>query len=365
MTKPSRAACGSCHEDVNFASGENHVNLPQLDDNHCAECHTPNQTLDFDASIPGAHVVPNNSKSLPGLVTQILKVDNGVAGQAPMVTFKVTDKAGNPVDISKITQIRVIMNGSNVDYGVMPMGMARVSEDPSKTAGTNGVYAYQMTNKIPTAATGSFTISIQARNTVTLLPGTVKATAATDAATPVEYYFSVDKSKMVARRQVVATAKCAACHQNLGFVHGGMRANAMECSICHNPTLTDGTSKQSVNMATQIHSIHRGENLTNPYVLGTTNYQEIRFPGDLRDCTTCHINNSYQVDNVGAVAAVSTPDKLTPTTQPISAACQGCHDDRSTAIHTLVNSNQFGESCQTCHGIGAEFAVDTVHARIQ
>ena len=87
------------------------------------------------------------------------------------------------------------------------------------------------------------------------------------------------------RRQVVDTAKCANCHMNLGFVHGGTRANVQECVICHNPTLSDGTSKQSVNFAWQIHSIHRGENLANQYVLGTTNYQEVRFPGDLRDCT--------------------------------------------------------------------------------
>jgi OmcA/MtrC family decaheme c-type cytochrome len=30
---PSRAVCGSCHENVNFATGENHVNLPPINDN--------------------------------------------------------------------------------------------------------------------------------------------------------------------------------------------------------------------------------------------------------------------------------------------------------------------------------------------
>ena len=40
-TNPSRAACGACHDDVNFATGANHVNLPQLDDNQCAMCHIP------------------------------------------------------------------------------------------------------------------------------------------------------------------------------------------------------------------------------------------------------------------------------------------------------------------------------------
>src|ERR1017187_338269 len=35
MTAPSRAACGACHDNVNFATGLNHVNLPQVDDNMC------------------------------------------------------------------------------------------------------------------------------------------------------------------------------------------------------------------------------------------------------------------------------------------------------------------------------------------
>src|ERR1039457_6491840 len=138
-----------------------------------------------------------------------------------------------------------------------------------------------MTNKIPAAAAGSYTVSLEASNTVTLLPGTVIATPAVYAAAPVEFYFSVDKSAVAPRRQVVATAKCDACHMNLGFVHGGTRAATQECVECHNPALVDGTSSQSVNLAWQIHSIHRGENLVNPYTLGTTNYQDVRVPGDL------------------------------------------------------------------------------------
>jgi OmcA/MtrC family decaheme c-type cytochrome len=359
---PSRAACGSCHEDVNFATGENHVNLPQMDDNQCKNCHVSQATYDFDASIPGAHVVPNNSTSLPGVSLQILKVDNATPGNAPVVTFKVSDKAGNPLDISKLASIRVIIGGPNTDYNTGP-GAVRVSEDPSKTQGTDGIYTYQMTTKIPAASTGSYTVSLEARKNFTLMEGTKKETVASDNAMPVRTYFSIDNSKMVPRRQVVATEKCAACHQKLDFIHGGVRQNAMECPICHNPALFDGTSKQSVNMAVQIHSIHRGENLANPYVLGTTNFQEVRFPGDLRDCSTCHLDGTYRPENVGAQAMVQSPGGFMPQTAPISAACQGCHDDKATASHALANTTVLGESCATCHGQNADFAVDKVHAR--
>jgi OmcA/MtrC family decaheme c-type cytochrome len=359
---PTRATCGSCHDDVNFATGQNHVEV-QVDDTQCKTCHTSTAHLDFDASIPGAHVVPNNSTSMPGVVVKIMKVDNGTAGSAPTVTFSVFDKSGNPYnDLSKFATARLVLGGPNTDYQTGPGGI-RVTESVTAVQGTNGVFMYQMTNKIPAAATGSYTISIEAANNVTLLPGTTQATPAVDGAIPFEFYFSVDKSPMFPRRVVVATANCAKCHQNLEFVHGGTRPATQECTICHNPTLTDGTSKDSVSMATQIHSIHRGENLTNPYVLGTRNYQDLRFPGDLRDCNTCHAGQSYQVDNVGAQAMVATPGQFLPLTGPVAAACQGCHDDKATAAHALANTNSLGEACVVCHGIGAQFAVDTVHAR--
>ena len=283
-TNPSSAACGSCHDDVNFATGANHVSQPVTDDTQCKTCHSPVAVEDFDASIPGAQVIPSNSTSLPGLVTKILKVTGATPGNAPTVTFSVMDKSNNPVDISKITTIRVVLGGPNTDYQTGP-GAIRVSENPATTPGTNGVYTYTMTNKIPAGATGSFTVSIEASNTVTLLPGTVIATPAVDAAVPVEYYFSVDSSAVVARRQVVSTAKCQSCHMDLGagFVHGGTRGNTQECVICHNPSLSDGTSGQSVDLDVQIHSIHRGENLANPYVLGTTNYQSF---GSRATCAT-------------------------------------------------------------------------------
>jgi OmcA/MtrC family decaheme c-type cytochrome len=252
-----------------------------------------------------------------------------------------------------------------VDYGTGLTGMGRVSESPAATAtGSNGVYSYTMTNKLPTTAAGSYTVSIEASNTVNLDAGTTIATTATDAALPVELYFSVDKSKVLPRRQVVSVANCSSCHVNLQFVHGGTRANTQECVICHNPTLSDGTSGQSVDYAVQIHSIHRGSNLANPYTLGTTNFQSVLFPGDLRNCTTCHLPGTYLVENVGAKAVVASPGGFTKTTPPISAACQGCHDDIGTASHALANTTTLGESCTACHSAGEEFSVDRVHQRI-
>jgi OmcA/MtrC family decaheme c-type cytochrome len=365
-TNPSSAACGSCHDDVNFATGANHINLPVSNDSQCKTCHNSVATQDFDASIPGAHVVPQQSKSLPGLVTKIINVSNTTPGSSPVVTFSVADKSGNALDATKITSLRIVLSGGNVDYQTGPNAM-RGSETPTAAtlkASAGGVYTYTMTNKIPTTAAGSMTVSIEASNTVTLMPGTVVATPTADYAVPVEYYFSVDKTPVSARRTVVSMQKCQSCHSNLAFVHSSTRANTQECVVCHNPSLSDGTSGQSVDFSVQIHSIHRGSDLTNPYTLGTTNYQTVLFPGDLRDCTTCHNTGTYLVENIGAKAAVASPGGFTKTTPPTSAACQGCHDDVGTASHALANTTSLGESCTACHSAGMEFSVDRVHQRI-
>ena len=362
-TNPSAAVCTSCHDDVNLATGLNHMNLPQINDNQCKSCHASQATLDFDASIPGAHLISKNSTSLPGLVNKIISVDGTTPGTSPTVTFSVKDNSGKLMDLTKLTSIRLVLAGPNSDYNTGP-GPIRASETPTAAKVSNGVYVYTMTNKIPAAAAGSYTVSLEATNTVTVMANTLKATPAVDAATPVEFYFSVDKSAVTPRRQVVATAKCAACHVDLEFVHGGARAATQECTVCHNPALSDGTSGQSVNMSVQIHSIHRGENLANPYILGTTNYQDVKFPGDLRACTTCHLDGTYLVENVGAKAPVASPGGFTKTTGPIAAACQGCHDDIATASHALANTTVLGESCAACHSAGEAFSVDRVHQRV-
>ena len=68
---------------------------------------------------------------------------------------------------------------------------------------------------------------------------------------------------------------------------------------------------------------------------------------------------------MGAVAMVASPGSFTATTPPISAACQGCHDDKATAQHAMLNTGTLGESCVVCHGKNADFAVDKVHSRTQ
>ena len=87
---------------------------------------------EFDASVPGAHTVPNNSTALPGIVLKILQVTGATPGNAATVQFQVNDKSGNPVDITKLTTFSMVISGNNIDYGIQ---MPRTTEKPVTQAG--------------------------------------------------------------------------------------------------------------------------------------------------------------------------------------------------------------------------------------
>ena len=164
--QPNREACGGCHDNVNFATGDNHVNLPQVDDKQCANCHTPQGELPFDVSIEGAHISPTSYSGLPGMVINILKVDNATAGSKPAVTFTLKDSGGNPIAANSLTtspnRLAVVMAGPTTDYGYTSFGSdvttnGYVSEDATKsTCSTDGTCVYQFLHAVPDKAAGTF-----------------------------------------------------------------------------------------------------------------------------------------------------------------------------------------------------------------
>src|ERR1051326_2465249 len=332
---PSRAACGSCHDNVNFATGENHTsdNLPEVSDNQCANCHTPQGELEFDASILGAHTIPRLSASLPNTVFNLVKVENAAPGKSPTVTFGVQDKTGKTVAVPKMDRLSLALVGSTVDYANV------VSEDPRKTAVANGDGTYKYTFKaaIPANATGTFSIGIEGYSNQTLLPGTKKAVVVRDAGANKVISFSVDGSTLVPRRKVVAIENCNQCHSSLS-VHGDNRNQIEMCVLCHNPTATDADQRtaanqppQAVDFRTMIHKIHRGKNLDPAdqftvigFAKSVHNFNDVRFPGDLRNCEKCHVNASEQLPLNDNLLSVVTPRGYMNPTPPTAAACLAC-----------------------------------------
>ncbi len=370
LSSPSRRACGACHDDVNFATGDKHVDLPQVSDNLCATCHIPQGELEYDASIKGAHTIASFSSQLPGTTFSIARVENTGRGQKPTVSFTLKDKKGNVLDASTMDFLNLILAGPTSDYNDYK------SEDARKATRSGDQYVYSFTNAIPDNAVGTYVIGMEGYKNFKINPGTKKEQTVRDVGYNQLYYFGVMDSRPVPRRTAVTEEKCNTCHGTL-LLHGTIRRNIEYCLICHNPNTTDVGRRnkpellpaESVNFKTMIHKIHTGEDLKTDltiYGFGNTphNYNEVRFPGDRRDCTKCHVGTSYQLPlGPGLLASQAPRDYIRPL-PPETGACLSCHTSKPAAAHAGLNiSATLGEACSVCHGTSADFSVDKVHAR--
>ena len=407
VTEPSRAACGACHDDVNFATGANHAGGFQNDDTQCANCHIAQGETPFDASIMGAHVVPTDTAEfypqnpdtlLPGINLAITGVSDTSAGQNPVVNFTVLDDKGNAIPLSKVSTIQFTIAGPTTDYGYTSFGSdtastpGYVTESAAKAnCNSSGACVYTFTHVIPKGATGTYTIGGEARMSVTLLAGTTSQQTVTAAAKNPVANFSVDGSPVQPRRTVVALSNCNHCHVALSL-HGGLRNNNEFCVLCHNPSNTDFTQRpsavvaadktappQSINFDLLVHRIHDGVNVVpaggKPYVVvgfrGSHNdFSDVLFPamsptGEatyLKNCSMCHTNGSEQNLPIG-LNQVTDPQGWINPAQAVALACSGCHVSKPEASHFLANTTSLGEGCTVCHSAGAQFAVDAVHAQ--
>ena len=415
LTEPTRAACGACHDNVNFATGVNHPGGIQLDDTECANCHIPQGELPFDASILGAHVVPSDTAVLypqnpdpliSGINLAITSVTNTLAGQTPTVNFTLQDDKGNTIPVSQASTLQFTMAGPTTDYGYTSFGSdtastpGYVTESALKaTCSSSGACTYTFTHAIPSAATGTYTIGGEARMTVTVLAGTVSQQSVTEGAANPVVNFSVDGSPVTPRRTVVALSNCNNCHVALSL-HGSLRNNNEYCVLCHNPSNTDASQRanatvasdkalppQGINFNLLVHRLHDGVNAAinpdgppkYPYIVVGFGGSHNDFSGTLfpamsptgeatymQNCQMCHtqVNGANTEQNLPTgLNPVADPEGWINPNQPVSSACSGCHVSESESAHFLANTTSLGESCVVCHGAGAQFAVDSVHAQ--
>jgi OmcA/MtrC family decaheme c-type cytochrome len=455
MTRPSRLACGSCHDDVNFASGENHGGGPQPNDGSCSACHLPQTGHEFDLSVAGSHVIPAHSSQVPGVRFEIVSVTSHetgaptvAPGEHPVVTFRITTATGGAFAPSALNSLSLTLAGSTTDYSIedydgngvlvpgdpsspwTPGAETFKQESPAREAeGSDGSGAFRYTFHvaIPPNATGTYAIGIEGYK-CTAIAGANQAKGGTncsgsrdlngngredpgevfdeirDAGPNDVFYFPVTDPAPVPRRTVVTIEQCRVCHGVFSKdfnVHGGTRNDTEYCATCHNPS-NDTLSRQlppvgatamtsPVDFKIMIHKIHRGENLTTPYLLYgrlapqtfpnhtevPIDFSELLFPGDLRDCEACHRPASYVLAPGHGVLG---PNVLPPTTRtflrgqdtktvldvfttPVTiAVCTSCHDD----VHFDTGENhpagpQPETACTECHGIGRPLSVERTH----
>jgi OmcA/MtrC family decaheme c-type cytochrome len=143
--------------------------------------------------------------------------------------------------------------------------------------------------------------------------------------------------------------------------------------MCHNPNADDSPFRpeedmpaRTIDFKMMIHRIHAGVFLENDYTQigyrGTPhNYNGVVYPGDLRNCEKCHVDDSW-MEAGGNLDTITLREFFSPM-PPNSTACAGCHDSMATAAHAYQNIAPFGEACMACHGDGKTFSVASSHAR--
>jgi len=352
MDHPSRIVCGSCHSDIDFENGVGHI--AQSTDDSCHLCHAADTGNEFDKSVKGAHTELYKSSQLPGVIVEFLEVTNSGPGEHPTVTFSVGSKNG-PLDPASMNRLRFKLSGPNEDFSFYE------SEDVENYVQVGDNWAYTFETAIPADAEGSYTISVEARNIIDVDMGD-EVSEERDTAENPQIAFAVTDDTATWRRTVVDDYNCENCHSNLSF-HGGNRHDPDYCGACHMPEALDRGDEQTIALKYMIHSIHRGAELENGFAIGSHDYSEVEYPGDLRNCESCHTNNSQQIPVAEGALPTVTPLAWWPLMQPQSAACLSCHDGDDAAAHAYSNTAFFGESCSTCHGEGKSAAVDKVHAQ--
>ena len=420
----NRAACGACHDDIDWENG-GHNGISFFDDSQCLDCHGPNSTV-TDANgnsvkTPDAHIVDTEVES-GNFQFNIISVTDTAVGDTPTVRFSVTDpNTGTAYDIHTDTAFTTCAFGASRlaisiawdtrDYTNTGSGAAPaqpVSINPLNACGGNstneggGEFSVVSPVAIPAGTSGTLAVTIDGHPAVDI-DGVIERIAVTNTVA----YAGVTDTTPVARRDVVNIDRCDDCHNQLS-IHGNNRTDEPQvCAACHNPNATDarqrvpvampanpptdcvnvlGADDQSIDFKFMVHAIHAGGATGVPYeVCGFRNSVHVYdfvYPGKLANCEGCHNPDTYYPVDPATVLATTTDtgaDTSIPTDDtaisPNSAVCSTCHVSDLAKQHMIQNGGDFAatkaadstliasgvETCQLCHGPGRSSDVKVVH----
>lgn len=386
-TVVNSAACGTCHDDVNFTTGANHNGIV-VTDADCQTCHGPSATINNgDLRTTIVHKIPE-VEAAKAFAYTVVGVTNTAPGATPSVTIKVTDptnanapydiaQAGGPFQIGNAS-IRVDLAWNTSNFTNAGSGSATATTgSPSqpisvdfKTGATNngdGTFTKAASRPVPaTGVGGSGVAYLEGRPNVVLPGGSTPTPLAVNSN---GLTFAITDTAPVARRQVVDIKKCNDCHNQLSL-HGNNRTGNTElCTTCHNPNATDisrrtagvagadGLFEQAIDFKWMIHAIHSGEERasngrpTTIYGFGgsVNSFADVGYPGDQSNCEGCHkAGTYYPVDatkvlgttyETGASRVDPSDDKVA---SPNAAACGACHVTQVAAAHMQQNGGAPG-----------------------
>jgi OmcA/MtrC family decaheme c-type cytochrome len=401
-------ACGGCHDNGLVAQNYDpvtgqaeylfdhsvaEVDLGILPDGECAGCHlgvipTAGPALAVHSAIRGDDRV--RAAAGDNFVFEILGATNTAPGDMPVITFRVSDPAGNPYNIftdAEFTDINAALNlyvawSTDDYYGGDENGQVlggRINDDLSIQAiqdlnfrdtgypyrmrfgaikdaiqngggstNADGSYSLPFFTALPDAFTGDIAVGLGGHPAWEYTDS--DGVTAFDRASAVSAVYFPGQTRQAA----FDSENCNACHERLQ-AHGGNRNGNVEfCLLCHNADAAvcstnpeaDGScpvggTEEGYHFGRMIHSIHTAS----PTYEGGA-FAEVKYPQTAANCETCHTPGSYNVARPTA-RAVSTSqgadirvwtDDIAST--PTVAACSVCHTSSAATGHFLTQAGQ-------------------------
>jgi OmcA/MtrC family decaheme c-type cytochrome len=389
---PTMQACGSCHDDVDFSVHQG----GQVDNSGCESCHSITGIVSAEFAHRNEALIASSTIDI-----DILSVTNTDPGDFPTVTFQVTNPlTGTAYDITtdplwsdSRSRLRLALAWDTADFtntgwidpdtGAATLYPAYARTDALVNAVSNGDGTYTLTSLIAlpdgTAAPGRAADG----SGMAIFEGRARLNGQSVAFEARPVYFSINEAdgEADARRQVVSTENCNACHGQLAL-HGGNRTNPeAQCQGCHNARWATAAG-EPIDLKSMIHGIHGAGFREEALVIRGDPFDTdvVHFPGEIADCHTCHVNDSFTLP-LGSNVLASTRDMGTVLSDPsddlmitpTAAVCSSCHDTSLAQSHMEQNGADFSateatiaagvstETCTICHGEGRQADVQSVH----
>ncbi len=378
----AESACATCHAgaSVGFDLAADHTSgLP--DGMTCTDCH--GKTADE------IHNVSTRIETLElarSYVMEITSVDNAVAGQQAVVTWRVAKDgihqdlfSGADTYLEDAVRLGIGWgygddwtndgsgNSSNGDAGRPFQTTANAG---NTVAGADNTYAVTTFPALPIAAAAD-------RNGFAVVergPAGINVSSALKTFT-----LSGGQATLGDRREIVSTENCLGCHTTIGRhgTYADAASGVTSCVTCHNAgslSRDASVSQGTVDMMFIMHAIHGvGAEREKFDRRRDHGYDYVTYPNTILDCTTCHVGDSHTTIDYSERLGVITDGgkdlydmQWIGVNSPMGSVCLSCHEDNAGTLkaHFMTQgANMTGltdhesyakgmvteQSCNLCH----------------